>query len=155
MRVIQGSQVRGGLAFVLVAGLLACSGCDTPSEHRLRRIILISLDTTRADRLGCYGYGRATSPNLDRLAAESTLYEQAYAPSSWTLPSHASLFTGKYTSCHGAEYDPEGPLRLVDALEKWDESWSMYRARGLSDDQTTLAQLLGKAGYATGAVVGG
>lgn len=63
-------------------------------------ILLIVLDTQRADRLSCY-WSEAerarqlpTSPNLDRLAAESTLFERAIAPAQWTIPSHASLFTG-------------------------------------------------------------
>ncbi|MEN9231708.1 MAG: sulfatase [Thermostichus sp. DG02_5_bins_236] len=69
-------------------------------------ILLIVLDTQRADRLSCY-WSEAerakrphTSPNLDRLAAESTLFERAIAPAQWTIPSHASLFTGEYPSTH-------------------------------------------------------
>jgi len=57
-------------------------------------VILISLDTLRADHLKCYGYHRDTSPNIDAFADESILFEQCIAPSSWTTPSHASLFTG-------------------------------------------------------------
>jgi arylsulfatase A-like enzyme len=57
-------------------------------------VLLIILDTVRAQNLSLYGYGRETTPGLERLAARSTVYEQAYAPSSWTLPSHASFFTG-------------------------------------------------------------
>ncbi len=117
-------------------------------------IILITLDTTRADRLGCYGYERNTSPNIDKIAAESVLYKKAIATSSWTLPSHASLFTGKFSSSHGATYDPNGPLRLLDAIEGPKE-WNVFRARGLSQNELTLAQILKNAGYKTGAVAGG
>ena len=63
-------------------------------------IIFIVLDTQRADRLGAYGYDKPISPNLDRFAAQATLFEQAVAPAQWTVPSHASMFTGLYPSAH-------------------------------------------------------
>ncbi|MCP3907177.1 MAG: sulfatase-like hydrolase/transferase, partial [Oceanicoccus sp.] len=97
--------LKYGLYGSLAAGLspsLLLSGCGKQRNAKKPNIILITLDTTRADRLGCYGYRRRTSPNLDKLAEESVLYTRAIAPSSWTLPSHASLFTGKFTSSHGA-----------------------------------------------------
>jgi arylsulfatase A-like enzyme len=65
-------------------------------------VIIISIDTLRADHMGCYGYYRNTTPRLDRLAAEATLFEETYSPSSWTLPAHASLFSSRYPSAHGA-----------------------------------------------------
>ncbi len=67
-------------------------------------IILIVLDTARADRLSIYGYPKETSPNLARFAKDALLFRDCYASSSWTLPSHASLFTGLYPSEHGAHY---------------------------------------------------
>jgi arylsulfatase A-like enzyme len=140
-----------------LAGLssgLFVTGCAKPAKIERPNIILIVLDTTRLDHLSCYGYHRNTSPNLDRLAAESVLYMQAIAPSSWTLPSHASLFTGKFTSSHGARYDNNGPLRLVNAI-KGSEDWNKVRARGLSQNEVTLASILKQKGYLTGAVVGG
>ena len=141
---------------LLLASLApALAGCD-PGERVGPRpdIVLVTLDTTRADHLGCYGYERDTSPNLDRLAAEGVVHERAFSTSSWTLPAHASLFTGKFTSSHGARYDPEGPLRLTSGIEGSAE-WDDYRARGLSPYEATLAGLLTDAGYATGAVVAG
>ena len=66
-----------------------------------RYVILISLDTLRADHLGCYGYPRDTSPNMDRLAGDSVLFEDTTAPSAWTLPSHMSLMTSLDTAGHG------------------------------------------------------
>jgi arylsulfatase A-like enzyme len=117
-------------------------------------VLLLTLDTTRRDRLGFYGYSRKTSPNLDALAARSLVYERAVAASSWTLPSHASLFTGRFPSSHGADYDPEGPLRLTQAIQG-PEEWAEYRASGLSPEETTLAVLLQQSGYRTAAVVGG
>jgi arylsulfatase A-like enzyme len=65
-------------------------------------VLLIVLDTVRADRLGCYGYSRPTTPFLDDLARESVLFENAFANAPWSLPSHSSLFTGRTPAEHGA-----------------------------------------------------
>jgi len=140
-----------------VAGLAVGTGVVWRARRRPRRpnIILITLDTTRRDRLGCYGYELPISPNLDALAAESVLYTKAIAPSNWTLPSHASLFTGKFTTSHGARFDADGPLCLAGNLAGDQEFWSRFRARGLGADQLTLAAILKQAGYATGAVAAG
>ena len=69
-------------------------------------ILLIVVDTLRADHLASYGYKRETSPNLDRLAEQGVVFESAFATSSWTLPAHASLVTGRYPHEHGAEDEP-------------------------------------------------
>ena len=140
------------LSVVIGLCTLALASCAT--EPARPNILLITLDTTRADHLGCYGYARDTSPRLDELAAESVLYERAISTSSWTLPAHASLFTGKFTTSHGAQYDPDGPLRLLDAIDG-SPDWERYRARGLAPGETTLAGMLSAAGYQTGAVVAG
>ncbi|MCC6697370.1 MAG: sulfatase [Candidatus Hydrogenedentes bacterium] len=116
--------------------------------------LVITLDTTRADRLSCYGYERPTTSNLDRLAAESIFHREAYSTSSWTLPAHASLFTGKFVSSHGARYHPEGEFVLSAALEEG-QGLDVYRANAISPEETTLAQVLADAGYLTGAVVAG
>ncbi|NEP15513.1 MAG: sulfatase-like hydrolase/transferase [Leptolyngbya sp. SIO4C1] len=63
-------------------------------------IIFLVLDTQRADRLSCYGYDQLTSPHIDAFAAGSTLFRNAIAPAQWTIPSHASMFTGLYPSQH-------------------------------------------------------
>ncbi|MFO7679042.1 MAG: sulfatase [Chloroflexota bacterium] len=63
-------------------------------------IIFIVLDTQRADRLGVYGHSKAHTPNLDQFADQSTLFEQAISPAQWTVPSHASLFSGLYPTAH-------------------------------------------------------
>ena len=63
-------------------------------------IIFIVLDTQRADRLGAYGHQKACTPNLDTFANQSTLFEQAISPAQWTVPSHASLFSGLYPTAH-------------------------------------------------------
>jgi arylsulfatase A-like enzyme len=90
-------------------------------------IILIILDTHRADRLGTYGYGRNTSPNLDAFASSSIVFDKAIAPAQWTIPSHASMFTGLPPSTH-----------------------RVTQANSVLDDQfTTFADILGAAGYTT------
>jgi arylsulfatase A-like enzyme len=143
--------VKATAAAVLVSTLLACAcGCDRPSGGR-PHILLVTLDTTRADHLGAYGYPRATSPSLDALAGEATLYTNARSTSSWTLPAHASLFTGRFPTSHGARYDAGGEHALADSIE----APGGIRARGLAPGQATLAEALGEAGYATAAVVAG
>ncbi|MBE9565179.1 MAG: sulfatase [Proteobacteria bacterium] len=65
-------------------------------------IVLLCLDSARADRFSCYGYGRPTTPCLDDFARGGCRFEQAFTPGCWTVPSHASLFTGRYPVEHGA-----------------------------------------------------
>ena len=83
-------------------------------------IVLIVLDTVRADHLSSYGYSRPTTPHLDRLAQHGVLFENAVAPSPWTHPSHASIFTGLLPHQHGANlYTPLGkqPRTLAEILQ--------------------------------------
>lgn len=124
------------------------SHADSPT------IILITLDTTRADHLGCYGYSRPTSPNIDRFAAEALVYENAIASATWTLPSHASLFTGKFTASHGVCKAIDGSLDLA-VPNYGPEAVNHYRARPIADDERTLATSLRAVGYSTSAVVAG
>jgi len=142
------------IGLLLAAAALAVAGCGAREPLSRPSVLLITLDTTRADHLGMYGAARPTSPRLDELSRESAVYERAYAPSTWTLPSHASLFTGKYPKSHGARYDENGPLVLGDAIAG-PANWKRIRARSLASGERTLAGLLGAAGYRTGAVVGG
>jgi arylsulfatase A-like enzyme len=72
-------------------------------------VLLLILDTVRARNLGLYGYGRATSPSIDRLAADAVVFDWAFSTASWSLPSHASLFTGAWAHETGGNY-----LRRVD-----------------------------------------
>jgi arylsulfatase A-like enzyme len=113
--------------------------------------VLITLDTTRADHLGAYGYRLDTSPHFDALALESRRYTEAYSTSSWTLPAHASLFTGKFPTTHGAQYAPDGALALGREIE----APAGVRARGLPASTPTLAGLLGQAGYRSAGFVAG
>ncbi len=144
--------LRRALAAIPIA-LAAAAGCGPLAAAPAPDLILLSLDTTRADYLGCYGHRGGLTPALDQLAAEATVYERAYSPSSWTLPAHASLFTGKLPTSHGASLDPKGPISLASALQ--DRHWSHYRAWGLSEDEQTLAERLQSHGFETAAIVAG
>ena len=94
-------------------------------------ILLIVIDTLRADHLSLQGYERNTDPNLTRLASEGVMFENAYATSSWTLTSHASLFTGRWPYEHKAD-----------------------GGRSLDDTYPTIAGALSARGYRTGAFIG-
>ncbi|HVB29807.1 MAG TPA: sulfatase [Terriglobia bacterium] len=92
---------------------------ESDARSQSPNIIFIVLDTVRADHLSSYGYSRPTTPNLDRLAREGTLFENAIAPTSWTLASHASMFTGLLPHQHGADWAvplPPGPRMLAQIL---------------------------------------
>ncbi|MHC4984809.1 MAG: sulfatase-like hydrolase/transferase, partial [Planctomycetota bacterium] len=72
------------------------------SRARRPNVLLIVLDTVRADHLSCYGYPRPTTPHIDAFAETARRFTQAVSPAPWTLPSHASFFTGLPTTAHGA-----------------------------------------------------
>ncbi len=76
-----------------------------PAAAGRPNVLLLVLDTVRADRMSLYGYSRPTTPFLAKLAEQSAVFTQAVSTSSWTLPSHASLFTGLYPNQHGATGD--------------------------------------------------
>jgi len=82
----------------LLLALLLAPACG---EQARPNVLLITVDTLRADHLGCYGYQRPTSPELDAFAAEGILFEHAYAQAPFTAPSHASLFTSLHSNEHG------------------------------------------------------
>ena len=106
-----------GLVLLVTALLLALGSC-APAAPRAN-LILISIDTLRADRLGCYGYPRPTSPFLDAEARKGVLFRDASAVSSWTFPSHAAMFTGLYPGRSGAT-ELKRPIRPeVPALAEW------------------------------------
>lgn len=85
-----------GVALCSIAVLLTTAGCRQPVADSYPSIVMITIDTIRADHLGCYGYPRETTPHLDRFAEESILFERAVTPISTTLPAHVSLFTSHY-----------------------------------------------------------
>ncbi|HJP02600.1 MAG TPA: sulfatase [Planctomycetota bacterium] len=86
-------------ALWILALATACAGGE--AEPARPNVLLISIDTLRADHLSCYGYAQATSPHLDRLASEGVLFEDATSTTSWTLPAHISMLTGLPISAHG------------------------------------------------------
>jgi len=96
-------------------------------------ILLFTLDTTRADHIGCYGYRRIETPNIDRIAGQGFLFKNATAQAPLTLPSHSSIFTGTYPLFHGVR-----------------DNGGFY----LGSERTTLAKVLQQAGWATSAFVG-
>jgi arylsulfatase A-like enzyme len=104
----------------------------TPGALRGYDVVLVTLDTTRPDRLGCYGNAQSATGNLDRLARDGVIFSAAVATSPMTLPAHASILTGLYPQHHGARAN------------------SRYR---LDDERRTLAEILAESGYATGAFV--
>lgn len=78
-----------------------------PEQSEGYNVILISIDTLRSDHLGCYGYKKDTSPNIDVLASESALFRNVYSASPWTLPSHVSMLTGLYGAHHQVYHDSD------------------------------------------------
>src|SRR5262249_2244584 len=103
-------------------------------------------DTTRADHLSTYGYGRETSPNLTAFAADAMRFTQARSPAAWTLPGHASLLTGQYPGRHGAHLAGAWlPGESIDGRRQV--------AFPLSPEAVTLAEVLRDRGYRTAAFV--
>jgi len=161
MRVARRARRPGSPAAAVLATLLllagACErGLDEPLEPIVLRalpldveapparpperpwnLVLISLDTLRADHLGAYGYARATSPRIDALAREGVLFEQAYSTAPKTAPAHMSLMTGLYPPAHGVR-NFEGRIDV-----------------SLGADVPTLAEILRVAGYRTAATTSG
>jgi arylsulfatase A-like enzyme len=131
-------MTRSLVPLLLILGSLA-AGCGrerAPVDIR-PDVVLVIIDTARADHFGVYGHAAATSPRFDQLAASSVRFEHAYAHSGWTLASIATLYTGAYPSQHRA---------VRDALTE-------RRFGRLTEATPTLATLYGQQGYATGAFV--
>ena len=126
------------LPYVLFISLLIILGSyflwtSSTEVAKPRGIILISLDTLRADHLSCYGYHRNTSPNIDAFAQDSILFENALVQSPWTLPSHMSIMTSLYPSLHG--------------VRKYNHH--------LADEHVTIAEIVKEGGYQTAAFTDG
>jgi arylsulfatase A-like enzyme/Flp pilus assembly protein TadD len=121
---------------ILVSVSATAAAAETRDNPRPNRpplnVVLITIDTLRADHLGCYGYKQIKTPNIDALAAEGARFERAFAVVPVTLPSHTSILTGTYPMLSG----------MHD-----------FSGNKLNPQQPTLATVLKEAGYATGAVV--
>ncbi len=126
-------------AWIAVWALGAASCGDAPPKPRVERpnIVLVTIDTLRADHLGCYGYFRDTSPNIDALAKESVVFDQAYAVMATTLPSHASMLTARYPLEHGI---------LANLMHGGN-------AFGWKEGMVSFAQVAKDAGYTTAGFV--
>lgn len=128
----------------LAALLLVQISCGGGAQ--VDNVILISVDTLRADRLGCYGYPEGTSPALDRLAADGVRFAQAISHSPWTTPSHMSLMTSLHPTTH-------------TVTQGWKEFRRFSKGKGgyrvLPERVTTLAQVLHGHGFRTLAITGG
>jgi len=127
--------IRPDLAAVLI---LCCAlvGCSGPASHPGADVYLLLVDTLRADHLSVYGYARPTSPELERLAASATVYQNVVAAAPWTLPSVGSLFTGTYPTAHGLRAQRGAPAFVI-----------------MRKGVTTLAETFQAAGYRTVAIV--
>jgi arylsulfatase A-like enzyme/Flp pilus assembly protein TadD len=120
-------------AFLWIASLLlTCPGLLAESKPALN-VVIITIDTLRADHLGCYGYKQIRTPNIDALASEGARFERAYTPVPVTLPAHTVIFTGTYPVFSG----------MHD-----------FSGNKLNPKQPTLASVLKRQGYTTGAVIG-
>lgn len=102
-----------------------------PAPEGAKNVLFLILDTARAKSMSLYGWKRLTTPNIDRLAEGGTVFDFAVAPTSWTLPSHATFFTGLQPQNHGA-------------------NWAIP----LAEEHVTLAEIFGDQGYVTGAFIG-
>jgi arylsulfatase A-like enzyme/Tfp pilus assembly protein PilF len=123
---------QGAALLVTLAYTLAGSGCSPRAERPAVSAVLISIDTCRADALGCYGGPPDVTPNLDRLAAQGVVFENTVSPVPITLPAHCSLMTGLDPARHGVHYNL-GHL--------------------LHPDRDTLAEQAARHGLATAAFV--
>jgi arylsulfatase A-like enzyme len=123
-----GETMNRFLLLLALAALLVAAGCAREPDYN---VLVITIDTLRPDRLGCYGYERPTSPRIDRFAAGSVLFEQAVCSAPQTLPSHTSIFTGQHIRTHKAI----GHESVVPA------------------EATTLAETLKARGYQTTAFI--
>ncbi len=125
-----------GMISILPLLLLACRGAPPPPA-RPPDLVLVVVDTLRADHLSLYGHPRATSPNLDAVGTEAVVFERALSHAGWTLPAMASILTGRLPSEHQATRDPTDPLRF----------------NRMDPQIPTMASLLADQGYRTAAWV--
>jgi len=127
--------IIGGMLVLCLAALLTLLvTCRNGSRIKAEgmNLLVITLDTVRADRIGAYGYEKAETPHLDELARKGVMFENCYTPAPLTLPAHCSLFTGRYPLGH----------RVRD-------NGTFF----LNEDEVTLAEMMGQREYKTYAVI--
>ncbi len=116
-------------------------GCTAASRSaKPASLVFIVMDTVRHDHTSAYGYARRTTPFLETLLSHATRYERAVAPAPWTLPSHASMFTGLFPFQH-----------QTHTFLKFDNGQPVVSEPPLPDPAVTVAEILADAGYVTGA----
>lgn len=125
---------------LLIFGALLLLGLPGAEAANRPNLLILSIDTLRADHLSCYGYDRPTTPTLDEIAGNGMRFARAHAVAPWTLPSFASMFTGRYPTRHGAE--ATGPVRNIAG----------EMPRPMAPDLPTLAGSLRRSGYRTAAI---
>jgi arylsulfatase A-like enzyme len=128
----------GRLLLAAVAALRVLALADVAARAGGPNVVLVSIDTLRADRLGAYGHTLSTSPAVDRLAGEGVVFENAFSQSPKTTPSHMTMLTSLYPTAHG--------------IQLWETNTP---GAVLNPAVTTLAEALKNAGWATGAFTGG
>src|ERR1700737_5098712 len=118
---------------LLIASFLVRVPATFAASNSAPNVVVVTIDTLRADHVRCYGYKQIRTPNIDALAADSARFARAYTAVPVTLPSHTVIFTGTYPMLSG----------MHD-----------FAANKLGPSQPTLASVLQEHGYATGAVIG-
>jgi arylsulfatase A-like enzyme len=148
-----------GLPFLAAAVLVLCAGVKIrtwmgersavsklpPASAGSQNVVVIVLDTLRADHLSAYGYEKPTSPNIAEIAKHGVLFENAISPSSWTLPSHASLLSGRYSYEHGATNVKAGGVAFDDRYPSLAEAFARhgYRTGAFSGNYLYFSSNLG------------
>lgn len=130
---------------------LTLSSCSQTVEASRPNVVVISIDTLRADHLGAWGETRPTSPRLDRVCAEAVVFRQAISQASITAPAHMSLFTSLHPSVHGVR----NSYALARNVEDEGERDEVLAALALDDQALTMAQAFRAGGWRTAAFVGG
>ena len=101
--------------------LLGCGACDDPAPAR-PNVLWVVWDTARADHMSLYGYPRPTTPFVDRWAKDARVFDDCMSASCWTVPSHASMFTGllpaEHGAMHGNEYLDDGLETVAETLQR-------------------------------------
>jgi arylsulfatase A-like enzyme len=139
----------GPAAALAMAAAVGLAGCRWLPTRPQLSVVLIVIDTLRADHLGLYGYSRTTSPSLDQWGGKGVVFEQAHASSPWTLPSFGSIYTGQLPSQHRAGMTISG-----DPADQTGRVVGEKRVfSGLDPGLPTLAEVLRDHGYETAAVV--